>query len=203
MSKKNIAVFASGKGSNFSAIVNSIKCGYIKNATIKLLITDKKNALARIKAKKVKIKAILIDPRNYKTRLELDKEIVKILRREKIDLIVLAGYMRILSSYFVRTFNNKIINIHPALLPAFKGKNAIERAFHYGCKLTGVTVHFVNEKVDDGPIILQKSIPIINNMTFKNLVKKIHTLEHKLYPLAIKKITSNKIKVSGRYVQIN
>jgi len=202
MSKKNIAVFASGKGTNFSAIVNSVKCGYIKNITIKFLITDKKKALVRIKAKKEKIKDIFIDPRDYKSMLELDKKIIKLLRKENIDLIILAGYMRILSPYFIRSFKNKIINIHPALLPAFKGKNAIQRAFYYGCKITGVTVHFVDEKVDNGPIILQKSISIKNNMTLKSLEDKIHTLEHKLYPLAVKKITSNKVKISGRYVKI-
>ena len=126
----------------------------------------------------------------------------KILRNEKIDLIVLAGYMRVLSSYFVKSFENKILNIHPAILPAFGGVDAIKRAYDYGCKLTGVTVHFVDEQVDHGPIILQAPIEIKKDMSLNKLEEEIHKLEHKLYPLAIKLFVNKRLKLRGRHVKI-
>ena len=149
--KKNIAVLASGSGTNFQALAKAI-CKQKLKAKIKLLITDKRNSFVRKRAESLGIGDIFIDPQEFKSRLEFDKKIVKILRKEKIDLVILAGYMRIISSFFVKSFNQKILNVHPALLPAFKGANAISRAFKYGCKVTGVTVHFIDEKVDHGQI---------------------------------------------------
>ncbi|MFH1504353.1 MAG: phosphoribosylglycinamide formyltransferase [Candidatus Omnitrophota bacterium] len=183
----NIAILASGNGTNLEALAKAAKKGYFK-ADIKLLITDKKEAFARIRAKKLGLKDIFINPKDFSSRLEFDKEIVKILKKEKTDLVTLAGYMRIISPYFVKIFKNKIINIHPALLPAFKGVRSIERALKHGSKITGVTVHFVDEKIDHGPIILQESLKIKKNETLKELEKRVHKLEHKLYPLAIKLI---------------
>jgi len=197
-----IAILASGKGTNFQALAKAVQRGYIK-ANLKLLITDKKKALVRKRAKALGIKDEFIDPKKYKSRLKFDKQLVKLLKKEKINLILLAGYMRILTPYFTRSFKNKIINIHPALLPAFKGVDAIERAFDYGCKLTGVTVHFVDEKVDHGPIILQEHIKIAPDMNLLKLQKKIHQIEHKLYPLAVKLIQEGKVKIKGRHVKIN
>jgi len=200
--KKNIAILASGKGSNFEAIVNSVKNGYIRNVEIKLLLSDKKYAPVRKKAKQKKIKDIFINPTHFRSRHEFDKAIAKVLLDEKIDLILLAGYMRILSPYLVGMFKNKILNIHPALLPAFKGKNSIQRALKYGCKVTGVTVHLIDEKVDNGPIILQKSIDIKEGATIKEVENEIHKLEHKLYPLALKLFIDKKIRVRKHHVQI-
>ena len=196
-----VAVLASGKGSNFQAIAKAVLKNKLK-VDLKLLLTDKKNSLAREKAKKLKIKEIFINPENFKSRLSFDHEIVKILRREKIKLIILAGYMRVLTPYFVKSFKNRILNIHPAILPAFKGTDAIARAFKYGCKVTGVTVHLVDERVDHGPIILQETIRITKAMTLARLEKSIHQLEHRLYPLAIKLIVDKKVKLVGRNVKI-
>jgi phosphoribosylglycinamide formyltransferase-1 len=198
---KNIAILASGKGTNFEAIAKAVKAGKLK-ANLKLLITDSENAFVRERAKKFKVKDIFVDPKKFKNRVDFDKEIAKILKKEKIDLVVLAGFMRVLSSYFVRKFKNKILNIHPALLPAFKGVNAIERAYNYGCKVTGVTIHFVDEKVDHGPIILQGVVKIKQGMSLEELEEKIHKLEHKLYPQVIRLFLEGKLKVRGRDVKI-
>ncbi|MFA6281378.1 MAG: phosphoribosylglycinamide formyltransferase, partial [Candidatus Omnitrophota bacterium] len=173
----NIAILASGNGSNFEAIAKAVKQGDIK-ANIKLLLTDKENAFARKRAARFNIPELFIDPRKFSSRLDYDKEILKLLKKEKIDLIVLAGFMRILGHDFVKSFKNKILNIHPALLPAFKGGDAIRMAYNYGNKITGVTVHFVNEKVDNGPIILQEAVCIKKGVSLSELEKKIHNIEH-------------------------
>ncbi|HIE35778.1 MAG TPA: phosphoribosylglycinamide formyltransferase [Candidatus Omnitrophica bacterium] len=198
---KNIAILASGNGTNFEAIAKAVKTGRLK-ANLKLLITDSENAFVRERAKRFKVKDIFIDPKKFKNRVDFDKEIAKILKKEKIDLVVLAGFMRVLSSYFVRKFKNKILNIHPAILPAFKGVNTIEQAYNYGCKVTGVTIHFVDEKVDHGPIILQGVVKIKQGMSLKELEEKIHKLEHKLYPQVIRLFLEGRIKVRGRDVKI-
>lgn len=197
----NIAVLASGNGSNFEAIAKAVKKKYIK-AKIKLLITDKRGAFVRKRARRFHIADMFINSKDFKSCLSFDKTIVKLLKKEKIDLVVLAGYMRILSPHFVRSFKNKIINIHPALLPAFKGVDSIKRAYDYGCKVTGVTVHFVDEKVDHGPIILQEAVTISKKDTLKTLEAKIHRLEHKLYPKAIRLYVEKKLKIKSRNVKI-
>jgi len=197
----NIAILASGNGSNFEAIAKAVKRGYIK-ASIKVLITDKRNAFVRERTKRNNIKDIFVDPKKFKSRTAFDKEIVRILKTEKINLIVLAGFMRILSTDFVKKFQNHIINIHPALLPAFRGERAIERALKYGCKVTGVTVHFIDEKVDNGPVILQEAVKIKKGETLKSLEERVHKLEHKLYPLAIKLFTEKRLKIKNRNVEI-
>ncbi|MBU0693973.1 MAG: phosphoribosylglycinamide formyltransferase [Candidatus Omnitrophica bacterium] len=197
----NIAVLASGRGTNFEAIARAIKKRYVK-ANLKLLITDKETADVRVRAKKFGIRDIFIDPKQFKSRLEFDKGIVKILRKEKVNLVVLAGFMRVFTPYFVKSFKNKILNIHPTILPAFKGIEGVGRAFKYGCRVTGVTVHFVDEKVDHGPIILQAAVRITEGMSLEELESKVHKLEHKLYPQAVKLFVENKLKVEGRHVKI-
>ncbi len=198
---KNMAVLASGNGTNFQALAKAIGKQKLK-AGIKLLITDKRNSLVGKRAKSLGIRDIFINPKEFKSRLGFDKKIVKILRKERIDLVMLAGYMRIISPFFVKSFNQKILNIHPALLPAFKGTKAISRAFNYGCKVTGVTVHFIDEKVDHGPIILQETVEIKKGMSEEKLEEKIHKLEHKLYPRALKLILDKKVRIRGRNVKI-
>jgi len=199
---KNMAVLASGRGTNFEAIAKAVKRGYIR-ANLKLLITDKEEAPVREKAKRFKVKEVFIDPKNFKTRKDFDKEVVKLLRREKIDLVILAGFMRIITPYFVKAFKNRILNIHPALLPSFKGTEAIKRAYDYGVKVTGVTVHFVDEKVDHGPIILQEALKIKEKESLESLEERIHKIEHRLYPKAIKLFLERRIKVRARRVAIN
>jgi len=198
----NLAVLASGNGSNFAAIAEAIKRDCLK-ARIKLLITDNEIAFVRLRARKLKIKDVFINPKDFKSRFCFDKKIAEILIREEINFVVLAGYMRILSPYLVKKFKNRILNIHPAILPAFKGEGAIKRAFEYGCKLTGVTVHFVDEEVDHGPVILQDSLQIKPDMSLRTLEKKIHNLEHKLYPQALKIILEKKVRIHKRNVKIS
>ncbi|UCC94813.1 MAG: phosphoribosylglycinamide formyltransferase [Candidatus Omnitrophota bacterium] len=197
----NIAVLASGSGSNFEAIAKAVKTNYIK-ACLKVLITDNEKAFVRVRAKRFGIKDIFVNPKHFSSRVSFDKHIAKILKNEKINLVVLAGYMRVLSPYFVRQFQHQIMNIHPALLPAFKGTGAIERAYRYGCKITGVTVHFVDEKVDHGPIIVQGHVVRGEGMRLEELEKRVHKLEHILYPLAIKLYVERKLKIKGRNVKI-
>ncbi|OQX79015.1 MAG: phosphoribosylglycinamide formyltransferase [Candidatus Omnitrophica bacterium 4484_70.1] len=198
----NIAILASGRGTNFEAIVKAVKKGKIPEAEIKLLITDKEDAFVRRRAKRFKIKDIFVDPKKFKSREDFDRFVVKILKKEKIELVVLAGFMRILSRYFVKQFKNKILNIHPALLPAFKGKDAIKRAYSYGVKVTGVTIHFVDEKVDHGPIIIQKALEIKKGESLEELEERIHRLEHKLYPYVIRLFVEGRLKIRGRGVEI-
>lgn len=196
-----IAVFASGRGTNLAAIIKAKQKGII-NAEIALVISDNKMALALKKAQRAGIKAVFIDPQRFTSKEEFETEIVKAVEAEAIDLIVLAGFMRILSPGFVARFKNKIINIHPALLPSFKGAQAIKDAFEYGIKVTGVTVHFVDEEMDHGPIILQKAVPIEESDTLETLESKIHKVEHKIYPEAIKLFIEGKLRIEGRKVKI-
>jgi phosphoribosylglycinamide formyltransferase-1 len=180
----NIAVFCSGNGSNLQAIIDSVKSGILK-AKIKFVLCDKKEAYCLKRAKEAGLKTVVIDPKVYKTREAFDKEAIKHIEKEKVQLIVLAGFMRILSDHFVRKYDHKILNIHPSLLPSFKGANGIRDAFNSGVKLTGVTIHFVNEKLDSGPILLQDVVKIESEDTLETLEAKIHKLEHRLYPKAI------------------
>ncbi|MDD5729978.1 MAG: phosphoribosylglycinamide formyltransferase [Candidatus Omnitrophica bacterium] len=198
----NIAVFASGKGSNFSAIAKAVKNGEIK-ANLALLVCDNPRALALEKAKRAKIKTFLAERKDFSSKSGFESEIIRELTKEKIDLIVLAGFMRILSPDFVRRYKGRILNVHPALLPAFKGAQAIKDAYSYGVKATGVTVHFVDENIDSGPVILQGSVNIAENETLRSLEKKIHRLEHSLYPQAVKLFTEGNLKILGRKVRIS
>ncbi|MEW6008846.1 MAG: phosphoribosylglycinamide formyltransferase [Candidatus Omnitrophota bacterium] len=196
-----IAVFASGRGTNLAAIIRAKQKGNL-NAEIGLVISDNKKALALKKAQRAGIKAVFIDPQRFSNKSDFENEIIKAVEAEGIDLIILAGFMRILSPEFVSRFKNKILNIHPALLPSFKGAHAIKDAFDFGIKVTGVTVHFVDEEMDHGPIILQKAIAIEENDTLETLESKIHKVEHKIYPEAIKLFIEGKLKIEGRKVQI-
>jgi phosphoribosylglycinamide formyltransferase-1 len=197
----NIAVFCSGNGSNLQAIINAIKAKKIK-AEIELVLCDKKNAFCLKRAKRAGLKAVFVNPDLYRNKQAFDEEIVKYLEENKIELIILAGYMRILSNYIVKKYRHRILNVHPALLPAFKGADGIKDAYKYGVKVTGVTVHFVNEKLDSGPIILQDVVKISESDTLKSLELKIHKLEHKLYPKAIDLFVRGKLKIQGKVVKI-
>lgn len=197
----NIAVFASGRGTNFSAIIRAVKSGKIK-ANLSLLVCDNPGAGAIIRAKRARIKVALVKGEDFSTKEDFEVRIIEHLEENKIDLIVLAGFMRLLSPEFVRRYKGRILNIHPALLPAFKGRAGIKDAFAYGVKVTGVTVHFVDEKMDHGPIILQKAIKIQENDTLESLEAKIHKTEHKLYPQALCLYTEGKLKLEGRKVKI-
>jgi len=198
---KNLAVFASGRGTNFSAILRAIKKGKIK-ANLSLLICDNYQAGVIKRAKRADVKTVLVLRENFKSNKEFEEEIIKHLEGHKIDVIVLAGFMRLLSSDFVKRYYGKILNIHPALLPSFKGTYAIKDAFDYGVKVTGVTVHFVDEKMDHGPIILQEPVRIKEDDTLETLEKKIHRIEHQIYPEAIKLFIEGRLRIRERKVEI-
>ncbi|MFH1768176.1 MAG: phosphoribosylglycinamide formyltransferase [Candidatus Omnitrophota bacterium] len=198
----NIAVLASGNGSNFEAIARACRKGRLGKVVVKVLITDKEHSYVRTRAKKFGIKDIFIDPARFSSRRAFEKEIVKVIEKDNIELIVLAGFMRILTPYFVRRFKNRIINIHPALLPVFRGTHAIERAYKRGVKVSGVTVHFVDEEVDHGPIILQEKLAMKEGEGLESFEQRVHRLEHKIYPEAIRLFCERKLKAEKRTVRI-
>jgi phosphoribosylglycinamide formyltransferase 1 len=196
----NIAVFASGRGSNFSAIIQAAKKGRIKGA-VKLLVCDNPEAGVISRAKRSGVKVELVLRKEFSSKADFENKITQALKDNDIKLIVLAGFMRILSPEFVSLYFGRIINIHPSLLPAFKGEQAIKDAFDYGAKITGVTVHFVDDKMDHGPIILQSAVKIEEKDTLESLEAKIHKLEHKLYSRAIELFLEGKLEISGRKVK--
>lgn len=189
---KKIAIFASGSGSNFQAILDSIKSGYL-DADISLMVCDKSDAYVIKRAEVNNIETFIFNPKDYNNKEAYETEILKKLKENDIDLIVLAGYMRLFGKTLLNEFEGRIINIHPSLLPAFKGKDAIDMALNYGVKVIGVTVHWVDEGMDTGKIIDQESFKLSGNETKKEIEEKIHNIEHKLYPKVIKDIVSGKI----------
>jgi len=194
-----LAVLVSGRGSNLQAIIDSINREEL-DAHLSIVISNTKDAMALKRAEKHGIKTIFIDPSTYLNSKEYDKVLVLKLKEFSIDLICLAGYMRILGEEVIQTFEKKIINIHPSLLPAFPGLNAQKQAINHGVKFSGCTVHFVDSGVDSGPIILQTVVPIYDNDDEKSLSKRILEQEHYLYPKAIKMIQEKKIRLNGRTV---
>jgi len=192
-SQTNLAIFASGRGSNFSAIIRAIKNRKIKVKQV-VLVCDKPEAFVVKRAQKAKITTILVRRQDFFSKLDFEEAIIQRLKVYKINLIALAGFMRILSPSFVKKYRKRIMNIHPSLLPAFKGARAIKDAFDSKKGVTGVTVHFIDEKVDHGPVILQQEVKIRKNDTLSSLEKRIHTQEHKLYSEAIRLVISGKIK---------
>ncbi len=184
---KRIIILASGNGSNFEAIVNHIRQENLP-ITVEMLITDNPKAFAIKRAERLGIPYKIIDSRKFGSRSEYNKALDEFLSSIEFDLMVLAGYMKILPAFIVRKYWRKIVNIHPSLLPAFPGLHAIEKAFEYGVKVTGVTVHFVDEGVDTGPIIAQECVKIEEDDTLETLEEKIHKVEHKIYIEAIKKV---------------
>ena len=194
-----LAVLVSGRGSNLQAIIDSIDREEL-DAHLSIVISNTKDAIALKRAEKHGIKTIFIDPSTYLNSKEYDKALVLKLKEFSIDLICLAGYMRILGEEVIQTFEKKIINIHPSLLPAFPGLNAQKQAINHGVKFSGCTVHFVDLGVDSGPIILQTVVPVYDNDDEKSLSKRILEQEHYLYPKAIKMIQENKIRLDGRTV---
>ena len=197
----NMAVFCSGNGGNFQAIVDAQRRGLFK-ASIALMVCDNPSAFAIKRAKSEGIPLLILDIKDFSSKEEFERRIIQELEKRNIELVCLAGYMRLLSPVFVARYKGRIVNVHPSLLPAFKGADAINDAFEYGVKRTGVTVHFVTDIVDDGPIILQEAVEIDQNDTKADLEEKIHIVEHKLYPQAIKLFVENNIVLKGRKTRI-
>ncbi len=198
----NIAVFISGRGSNFLALLKNIEKGVLKNCQIAVVFSNNPNAKGLEYAAEAGIKTIVIPSKNRSDRVEYDKEIINALSEYNIDLICLAGYMRIVTEELVEAYKNKIINIHPALLPSFPGLHAQKQALDYGVKVSGCTVHFVDGGMDTGPIILQKTVPVYDNDTEDTLSARILEQEHTAYSEAVALYAAGRLKVSGRKVEI-
>lgn len=194
---KRLAVLASGQGTNLQAIIEACDRKEIAGQVV-LVVSDCASAYALKRAEKHQIESVFLDPNSDQGRNNYDQTLVSILKGKKIDLVVLAGYMRLLSASFVEAFFLKIMNIHPSLLPAFPGLDGIEQARAYGVKITGCTVHFVDQGLDSGPIILQASVPVIQKESLETLKQRIQAAEHRIYPTAIDLFCRNKLKVEGR-----
>jgi phosphoribosylglycinamide formyltransferase 1 len=203
---KNLGILISGRGSNMESILMAIKKQKIPiNPAI--VISNKPSAKGLAVAKKMGIQTVVIDSSKYKgKRLQFDREIISTLRKYKVTpangLVCLAGFMRIISPQFIKEYKNKILNIHPALLPSFPGLDAQKQAIEFGAKYSGCTVHFVDEGVDTGPIIIQEIVKVSSNDTEKTLKKKILTKEHKIYPKAVELFAKKKLSIKGRKVKI-
>jgi phosphoribosylglycinamide formyltransferase-1 len=196
------AVLISGNGTNLQAIIDAVRAGSIA-ADLAFVVSDREDAFGLQRAEHAGIKAMVFNPKNYTNRQSVDRDIAAFLKKEEIDFIVLAGYMRILTPFFIKQFPRKILNIHPALLPSFKGAQGIKDAFTYGVKVSGVTVHFVDEKMDHGPIIMQEAVTVEEGDILETLEEKIHAVEHRIYPKAIQLFVEDRLKVvGGRKVEI-
>jgi phosphoribosylglycinamide formyltransferase 1 len=194
---KNLGILLSGRGSNFEAIAKNVAAGKIPNARIAVVISNKAEAVGIEVAKKMGLEVLVIASKG-KPREEHDREVVAALQQHKVDLICLAGYMRLLSPWFIQQFPRRILNIHPSLLPAFPGLEAQEQAFAYGVRVTGCTVHFVDEELDHGAIIVQKAIPVLDTDDEPTLAARILEQEHLAYSEAIKLVLEGKYKIAGR-----
>lgn len=199
---KKIGILLSGRGSNFEAIARSVVNGAIKNAEIAVVVSNKADAGGLDVARAFGIPAMVI-PSKGKDRVSHDREVVSILRARHVDLVCLAGYMRLLSPWFVQQFPQRILNIHPSLLPAFPGVEAQQQAFAYGVKVTGCTVHFVDEELDHGPIVLQKAISVHDEDDEQTLSARILEQEHIAYSEAIQMVVDGDFEIAGRRLKRN
>jgi phosphoribosylglycinamide formyltransferase 1 len=197
----SIGILASGRGSNFQSIIDSITSGYLK-ARIAVLITDNPNAYAIERAGKHDIEAIIMIPKQYASRNEYFKAVVRELKVREVGLVALAGFMRIIGKPLIDAFQNRIMNIHPALLPSFPGLHGQKQANDYGVKISGCTVHFVDEGMDTGPIIIQAALPVAFEDSEDALSERILKMEHKIFPEAIRLFAENRLEVVGRKVRI-
>ena len=197
--KKRIGVLLSGRGSNFEALAESVTAGRIPNAEIAIVISNREGApgIERANARGIRTRVI---PSKGLERETYDRQVAAVLEEHKIDLICLAGYMRLLSPYFVAKFPNRILNIHPSLLPSFPGLESQRQALEYGVKFAGCTVHFVDENLDAGPIILQSVVPVNDDDTEESLSARILKEEHRIYSEAVRIVLEGKYKIAGRRV---
>jgi len=191
-------VLASGKGSNLQALLDDPDV----RPWVALVVSDREDSGALVRAEDAGVAAIFLDPKAHPSRADFDRALLQVLELENIDVVVLAGFMRILSGEFVRAFEGRLLNIHPALLPAFPGAHSVRDALEWGAKVTGVTVHFVDEEVDHGPIVLQEAVPIEPGDDEHSLHERIHEVEHRLYPRAVKLLGEGRVRVEGRTVRV-
>ncbi len=202
MVKKRVSFLVSGRGSNFTAVAEKIISDEI-NGRLGIVISDKGEAKALGIAEDFGMNAFHVDPKNYSSREEHEEEMERLLKDAGTDLVVAAGYMRLLTPYFVKAFRNRIINIHPALLPSFPGTDAQKQAFDYGVKITGCTAHFINEGTDTGPIIMQAAVAVRQDETLSQLSARILKEEHRILPESVKLFCEERLTVAGNRVLIN
>ena len=196
---KCIAVLLSGRGSNFEALAESVAAGRIPNAKIAIVISNREGALGLERARQRGIETRVIPSKGLQ-REEYDRLVVAALEEKQVDLVCLAGFMRLLSPYFVEKFRNRILNIHPSLLPAFPGLEAQRQALEYGVKWSGCTVHFVDENLDAGPIIIQAPVPVYDDDTPETLAERILKEEHRIYSEAVRLVLEGRFRIEGRRV---
>ncbi len=196
-----IGVLASGRGSNFQAIVDSIRRGEIE-AEVALLVVDKKDAFAIERAKKHDIPWMYVNPKDFSGRDAFYEHITAELKKRDVGLVLLAGFMRIVGKPLLDAFHMKVMNIHPALLPSFPGLHGHKDAVDYGVKISGCTVHFVDEGMDTGPVIVQAAVPVLHDDTEESLSARLLPFEHRVYPLAVKLFAEGKLEVRGRKVVV-
>lgn len=201
MEKLKLGVLASGRGSNLQAIMDAATAGKI-NAAVAVVISDREDAFALERARTAGIPAVHVDPRRFPRREEYEKAILALLKEHGVALVCLAGYMKLVGKTLLEAYPNRIMNIHPALLPAFPGLHGQEQAWEYGVKYSGCTVHFVDEGLDTGPIILQAVVPVYEDDTADTLAARILEQEHRIYPEAVGFFAEGRLKVDGRKVFI-
>lgn len=201
-----VAVLASGRGSNLQAIIDAIEAGQVQ-ARIVAVISNKKEAVALERARKHGIKDLFVDPKPFSGRPDsreaYDRSLLEVLQQHEAELVLLAGYMKIVTTVLVNAYANRMMNIHPSLLPSFPGLDVQKKAIDWGCKLAGCTVHFVTEGVDEGPIIIQAAVPILDADTPETLAARILVQEHKIYPRAVQLFAEGRLGVDGRRVFID
>ena len=201
-----VAVLASGRGSNLQAVIDAIEAGRVQ-AQIVVVISNKKNAVALERARKHGLKDLFVDPKPFAGRPDsreaYDQSLLEILQQHEVELVLLAGYMKIVTAVLVNAYANRMMNIHPSLLPSFPGLDVQKKAIDWGCKLAGCTVHFVTEGVDEGPIIIQAAVPILDGDTPDTLAARILVQEHKIYPRAVQLFSEGRLRVEGRRVFID
>lgn len=200
--KTRIGVLVSGSGTNLQSILDSCKAGRI-DAEVVVVISNKPDAYALERAKNAGIDTVILESKGFAVREDYDRELVKILKKRNVELVILAGFMRIVTPVLIKEFPMRIMNIHPALLPSFPGLNVQKKALEYGAKFSGCTVHFVTEDVDAGPIIIQAVVPVYENDTEETLRERILEQEHRIYPQAIQLFSEGRLKVEGRRVRIS
>jgi phosphoribosylglycinamide formyltransferase-1 len=199
--KLNIGVLVSGRGTNLQSIINSIEDDTL-DAQINIVISNNPEVKALERCEKFGIENQHLDPDDFDTKEEYETKLIEVLEENNVELVAMAGFMKVLSSYFVECYRNKLMNIHPSLLPAFPGVDAQRQAFNYGVKVTGCTVHFVDEGVDSGPIILQETVPVLKSDTVSSLSQRILAEEHRVYPKAIQLFVNNRLRVEDGKVEI-
>lgn len=197
--KLRVGVLVSGRGSNLQAIIDASEAGNLAAAVV-VVVSDVADAYALERARRHAIPPVFVDPKPYATREAFDQGVIAVLTEHQVELVCLAGYMRILSPTFIQHFHNRIMNIHPALLPSFPGLHVQGKALHHGVKFSGCTVHFADEGVDTGPIIIQAVVPLFDDDTDDSLAARILKYEHQIYPRAIQLYAEGRLEVKGRRV---